>query len=289
MEQDPAIRSVIAGLGTRLGPDVLKQCRELFITEQNALALRHPPTAIDLTYGPHERNRLDIYGPSGSGRSVPVLVFAHGGGFIRGDKRPPDDPFNAHVGRWAASKGMLGVVINYRLAPESTWPSGGEDVGSVVDWLKDHVHEHGGDPDQIFLMGTSAGAAHISTYLQLRPSTRDVRAAVLMSGLYGVTPMEGSDSQYFGANAAQYAQRASLQNVANSSVPLMIASAELDPPRFKAEFAALLSAVQTTRGRLPRTHIASGHNHYTLAMHLGTRDARLADDVLAFVRECCGQ
>ena len=67
----------------------------------------------------------------------------------------------------------------------------------------------------------------------------------------------------------------------------MVACAEFDPPRFQAEFVALLQAVHRARGCLPSVHFASGHNHYTIAMHIGTRDVRLADEVLAFVRENC--
>lgn len=287
MTQDPAIRTAISALGTGLGPDVLKQCQALFMAEQSALAAGHEPAASDVAYGPHPRHRLDVYSPVGARGAAPVLVFVHGGGFVRGAKRSPDDPYSAHVGRWAARNGFVGVVINYRLAPESTWPSGGEDVGAVVDWLRTHATDHGGDPSRIVLMGTSAGSVHIGTYLQLRTGTRDVRAAVLLSGLYGVTPMEGPDSQYFGSDAVKHAERASLQSIADSAVPLMVACAEFDPARFQAEFIALLQAVHRTRGRLPRAHYASGHNHYTMAMHVGTRDVRLAEEVLAFAREHC--
>lgn len=287
MNQDPAIRAAIAALRTDLGPDVLKQCRDLFAAEQNALAATMPAAASDVAYGPHERHRVDLYAPVDAKGRAPVLVFVHGGGFIGGAKRSPDDPFNAHVGRWAARHGFLGAVMNYRLAPGSQWPSGGEDVGAVVDWLKRHAAEHGGDADRIVLMGTSAGSVHVGTYLQLRPGAREVRAAVLLSGLYGVTPMERSDPLYYGDDTAQYAARASLNAIATSPVPLLVACAEFDPPRFQAEFVALLQAVHRARGWLPRAHYASGHNHYTMAMHVGTRDARLADEVLAFARESC--
>jgi acetyl esterase/lipase len=283
VNQDPAIRKALAALGRTLGPDVLRKCQALLAPEQDAIAARVQPAASDVAYGPHPRHRLDLYAPSGANGPAPVLVFLHGGGFVRGDKRSPDDPFNAHVGRWAACNGLLGVVSNYRLAPEATWPSGGEDVGMVVDWLKRQAIEHGGDPDRIVFMGTSAGAAHIGTYLQLRPGVREVRAAVLLSGLYGVTPMERADSQYFGADATRYTQQASLLSVANSAVPLMVACAG-SIRRAQAEFVALLGG--SPRTRMPAERASRlGHNHYTIAMHIGTRDVRLADEVLAFVRE----
>jgi len=66
---------------------------------------------------------------------------------------------------WAVTHGLLGVTINYRLAPEYQWPSGIEDLTLVVAWLKSHVAEYGGDPNKIFLWGHSAGAAHVADYV----------------------------------------------------------------------------------------------------------------------------
>ena len=76
-----------------------------------------------------------------------------------------------------------------------------------------------------------------------------------------------------------------MEAVAASPVPLLAACAEFDPARFQAETLILLQRVLAVRGRAPRSHFASGHNHYTLAMHLGTADTRLADEIVAFVND----
>ena len=47
----------------------------------------------DLKYGPAERNLLDIFMPQATTSGRPVLVFVHGGAFVRGNKRMPDGPF----------------------------------------------------------------------------------------------------------------------------------------------------------------------------------------------------
>jgi arylformamidase len=166
-------------------------------------------------------------------------------------------------------------------------PCGGEDVGAVVDWLKRDAARYGGNPDRVVLVGSSAGAVHIATYLQLRPDAREVRGTVLLSGLYGFTPLESVDRLYFGEGEQAVPKPSLLEAVAGSASPLLVACAEFDPPRFQREAVALLDSVLRARGRLPRTHFASGHNHYTLAMHLGTADTRLADEILDFARTCC--
>ncbi len=105
-------------------------------------------------------------GPGGGARAPrPVLVFVHGGGFSRGAKHTAGSPFYDNIGLWAVDHGLVGVTINYRLAPQYQWPAGIEDLTSVVSWLKSHVAEYGGDPDKIFLWGHSAGAAHVADYV----------------------------------------------------------------------------------------------------------------------------
>ena len=153
------IRLVLAksliGLDELAATDDVLTRAALFAVEQQALAARVPVRARDLAYGPDPRQRLDLYG-GGDGR--PVLVFVHGGGFVTGDKGG-EDWANANVGRMTAEAGLIGCVINYRLAPDHGWPAGSEDVGAVVDWLRDNIAAHGGDPARIVLAGFSQGGA----------------------------------------------------------------------------------------------------------------------------------
>ncbi|WP_225206696.1 alpha/beta hydrolase [Novosphingobium huizhouense] len=277
-----SIRTAIAAMGRTLGPAVIEQCRPLFEQEQQALMQRVPAAAVDRCYGDHPRQKLDLYGTAAE---APVLLFVHGGGFRVGDKGGALDWQNATVGRMAAEAGMLGAVMNYRLLPDAAWPSGGEDVLAAFDWLVANAASFGGDPARIVLVGTSAGAVHIATALRLRP---DLAAAglVLLSGLYGFTPLDDRDLPYYGAQA-DYAARMPLDALVDTALPLLVACAEFDPARFQAEFLGLMSARLTRHGAMPRGYIASGHNHYSMAMHLGTDDRRLADEIVGFIGQHC--
>lgn len=277
------IRHAVAAMGTGLGPDILAQCRALFDTEQSALLAAMPMAQGDIAYGPHERHRLDIYTPVAAIGPAPVLVFVHGGGFLKGDKGGVADWVNANVGRMAARAGFVGVVINYRLAPDHMWPAGAEDVAAVVAWLKAHAAQHGGDPDRIVLAGTSAGAVHVAGYLKLAGDA-DIRGAILLSGLYGYTPLDGRDTLYYGDDAL-YPDRMPMEAVVATRLPLLVACAQYDPPHFQAEFLALMQDRLVRHGALPRATIMTGHNHYTMPMHLGTADTRLAHEICAFVRD----
>jgi arylformamidase len=285
--QDPQVRELIRGLGHALGPDVLKATGQLFREEQLALAVEGDRLA-DLPYGPATRQQLDLYPPSrGNGGAIgaPVLLWVHGGGFVRGEKHSDEHPFNAHMGRFAARNGLLGAVMNYRLAPDHRYPSGGEDVGLAIDWLRREAAAHGGDSQRIFAVGTSAGAVHVATHLMLRAGREGLRGAALFSGLYGATPLDPPDLKYYGEGASSPPGRAVLEAVAATGLPLFVACAEFDPPRFQAETLALLQRRLELQGHLPRACLVSGHNHYSLAMHVGGRDQRLGRELLGFITE----
>ncbi|GAB3113883.1 alpha/beta hydrolase [Aestuariicella hydrocarbonica] len=285
--QSPELRRDIVALGSTLGPSVIETLQQLFDNEQQALVRSTPAHASNIAYGDHERHTLDIYTPKDSDdKLLPVVLFVHGGGFLKGDKGSDQHWHNSNVGRLCAANGVIGVVINYRLAPEYTWPAGGEDVASAVSWLKHNISNYGGDADKLVLVGTSAGAVHLSTYLKLHPNTGDVRGLVLLSGLYGYTPLDERDTLYYG-DQSDYEERKPRDVISATTLPLFVCCAEFDPPRFQAEFTGLLQERLERHQALPRANLLTGHNHYSMAMHLGTSDTRLADEILAFVHDVC--
>ena len=167
----------------------------------------------DQAYGRHERQRLDIYIGSQK-NALPVLVWLHGGGFIRGDKQHREN-----IGYWGAREGFVTVLPNYRLAPQHTWPSGAEDVIAVWHWLREHAARIGGDPRRIVLAGESAGAAHVAAAGLMRrfqPVDWQVAGLVLLSGPYnvrldglarsqfGISTPDPRNDAYYGADPARW-------------------------------------------------------------------------------------
>lgn len=286
--RDP-VRAAIADMGGAMGPTTMARITALFDEEQNALAGQFPPLATDVAYGPHDRHRLDVYGPAASGRPAPVLIWVHGGGYTRGDKGGGSGWTNANVGRMAAQAGWVGVVINYRLAPQNPWPAGAEDLAAAIAWAKSHAADYDGDPHRIVLAGTSAGAGHVAGYIKLQPRHGEaIRGAVLLSGPFGFVPLtEGPDFHYYGSDTSLHAERQPLEALVATDLPLFVACAQFDPLRFQQDFMGLLQRRLERHGRLPRSYIASGHNHLSLAYHLGTSDTRVRDEIIAFVDEVC--
>lgn len=100
----------------------------------------------------HERQVLDVYSPKGA-KNLPVVFWIHGGGWQTGDKTSVQlKP------QFFQDQGFVFVSTNYRLLPDVDMGTIVRDVAKSVRWVHDHIAEHGGDPERVFIMGHSAGA-----------------------------------------------------------------------------------------------------------------------------------
>ncbi|HWE20806.1 MAG TPA: alpha/beta hydrolase [Hyphomicrobiaceae bacterium] len=244
----------------------------------------------DIKFGPDEqRQALDVFvADSVTAVPRPVLMFVHGGGFLRGGRRTPDTPFYDNIMLFAARNGMVGVNTTYRLAPQHPWPAGAEDVAAAVRWVNENIAAHGGDATRVFLWGHSAGAVHVATYVAHRefhgPKGIGLAGSILMSGLYDLTvrpPGEG-EKAYFGEDSSKYAERSSLHGLVQAQIPLMVVHAELDPDLFQ-QGARQLNEALCKAGRCPRFVALAKHSHMSEGYAINTKDTSLSGEVQAFV------
>lgn len=141
-------------------------------------------------------NQLDLYLPDGAaaGDLRPVMVYAHGGGWMNGDK---DNKITSKA-KLFTDAGYLFASVNYRLSPDAvpgSYPSGRImfpdhplDVGESVAWIGDDIAEYGGDPDALVLIGHSAGA-HLVALVGTDPSYLNGFGTSLRQVL-GVVPLD---------------------------------------------------------------------------------------------------
>ena len=270
----------IAALGAQFNPDVLAQTRAAIEALAGEGASQHGP--VSEAYGDHPRQQIDIYTPDG--RERPVLLYVPGGGFVSGDKSG-----YRRLGNYFAANGYLTLIGNYRLAPEVQWPAGAEDVAAMIDWAARQASRLGGDPSKIFVFGQSAGATHAAGALfdpDLRPrSMAAVRAAVLASGIYRITPADSESgiTRYFSADTTTYPQRSPLTHVGRSELPLLLVVAEYDPVFLGQPTLELASAVYTRAGSCPPLIRLCGHNHVSYVLGIGTAVDDLGPQVLQFL------
>ena len=246
----------------------------------------------DVKYGPAERNLLDVFTPEAGSPARPVLIFVHGGGFTSGNKRSGfSNAFYDNIMLWAVKNGFVGVNMTYRLAPASPWPAGAEDVGAAVQWVADNIGAHGGDGARIFLMGHSAGAAHVAGYVS-HPEFHKVKngglkGAIMVSGIYDLAtwPAGGSaEAAYYGSDPSLYAERTAMKGLLATDIPLMFVSAELDLPFFVQQLNLMKEATCKGPHGCVRTLILPQHSHMSEVYSINTADTRLTDQIMEFVK-----
>jgi triacylglycerol lipase len=83
----------------------------------------------------------------------PCIYSIHGGGYVIGSSTMDDPQFEA----WCPALGVVGVSVEYRLAPETPYPGPLDDCYRGLVWTYEHADELGIDPACIGVMGVSAG------------------------------------------------------------------------------------------------------------------------------------
>ena len=151
---------------------------------------------------------LNIWTPSDATKesNLPVIFYIHGGGYTGGcgHEKHFDGP------AWPA-KGIIGVTLNYRLGPLGflclpelkqeagiTGNYGLYDQITAMQWVKDNIASFGGDPENITIMGQSAGAMSVQQHC-LSPLTKGLFNRAIMSSGGGVSKMmsaKGPEAMY---------------------------------------------------------------------------------------------
>lgn len=101
---------------------------------------------------------------------LPVIVSAHGGGWMYGDK----DLYQYYC-MSLARRGFAVINYTYRLAPENPFPAAFIDTNRVFAWIAENAERYGLDRENVFLLGDSAGGQLSSWYATLM-SSPDFRA-----------------------------------------------------------------------------------------------------------------
>jgi acetyl esterase len=154
---DPQIAGMIEALDGGFPPVQTMTGAQARAIIRSRLVVSPDPEAVGsvtdhLVEGPDGPIPVRVYRPHHTG-SAPVLVYAHGGGFVFCD-------LDSHDGLCRDMTNRIGAVVisvDYRRAPESTWPAAAEDVYAVTRWAADNAGSLGGDATRLAVGGDSAG------------------------------------------------------------------------------------------------------------------------------------
>ena len=163
---------------------------------------------------------------------------------------------------------------------------------TCVDTLLHQVH--GGDPNQIFVIGKSAAAFHVAAYAFmpeiLGPSAPVPAGVVLVSGTYGADSSNPSDGRvaYFGEDLSRWPEISVLGNIQRTDIPVLLSISDYDRSTTKASFVDLVRELTVDHEQMPRVVQLIGHDHYSPNPSIGTQDTQLSAEILQLIRSTAG-
>jgi arylformamidase len=220
-------------------------------------------------YGPSAIETLDVYRATLSGG--PVMVFLHGGAWLRGTAAAYAFPAETFVGA-----GAHFVVPDFAPVSEVGLDGMVAQVRRAVVWVAHHAAGFGGDPEQIYVCGHSSGAHLAGNVLVTDWRAWDapaslVKGGVCVSGMYDLkAPRLSSRSSYVVFDDRIEHEYSSQRHLARLGCPVIVANGDHDSPEFQRqsrEFAAALGAL----GRLDRYLVGKGLNHFEIIATLADR------------------
>jgi acetyl esterase len=127
----------------------------------NGFAMKDMPPRPDdivvqdlLAEFPDRKVKLRLYKPKGVEGPLPLMLYFHGGGFMLGNLETHD----RYVCMLTQSSQVAYLAVDYRLAPEHTYPAAQLDAFDSLLWIHERAESFGLDPNRIGLSGDSGGA-----------------------------------------------------------------------------------------------------------------------------------
>lgn len=177
---------------------------------------------------------------------LPVLVFAHGGGFVFCDL----DTHDGLCRRLANRLWSVVVSVDYRLAPEHPYPAAAEDVYAAVEWVAENALSIGADTARIAVGGDSAGG-NLAAVAALMARDRRGPALAAQILLYPVIAADFETDSYQKYFEGFYNTRAAMRWYWDQYVPRAEDRAHPYASPIQGNLAGLPPAVVVTAGHDP--------------------------------------
>ena len=126
-----------------------------------------------------------------SNEKLPAIIYAHGGGWVMGDK----EVYDTLIKKLAIMCHSSVIFVNYNRAPEFTYPGAIEEFCGVLEYVSKNYEEFNINPQKIVTAGDSAGGNIViaSTMKTLYENGAKIKAQIL---LYPVTSASMDTKSY---------------------------------------------------------------------------------------------
>ncbi len=240
--------------------------------EDSATARRTLDCALDVPFGDHPDELLDIFPAAGAApgqRGAPVFVFIHGGYWRLLSKNESSNMAPAFT-----QAGAVVVAVNYSLAPAVTLDRIVDQNRRALAWVHHHIAEYGGDPSRIHVCGSSAGGHLVGALLaggwhasyDVPPGV--VRGAAPLSGLFDLRPLVHTHiNEWMRMSEADAIRNSPALQLPQAGCPLVVSYGETETDEFKRQSNDYLAAWRE-RGFPGRYVPMPGTNHFDIVLTL---------------------
>jgi arylformamidase len=253
---------------------------EFYIAQGDALTaraksrLRH---RLDIPYGPTPLQALDVYPADGraQGRDgpAPMLVYIHGGYW-----RALDKSGYGFLADTFAKLGATTVVVNYDLCPAVSVDDIVGEIVTAIAWIHAHAGELGGDPDRVYLCGSSVGA-HLAAMALAHdwaaegPLAGFIKGTLAITGIYDVAPVLRIDANDdIRMTPAMVDHLSPLLLRPRVTAPVIVAVGG-DEPGLWIQQSAAYAAMLRRHGISTELIVVPGTNHFSITQTLAEADS----------------
>lgn len=233
-----------------------------FFVEESEKVREELDSNLDISFGPTIAEHLDIF--PAEDPNAPVLLFIHGGYWHSLSSKE-----FSFVARGPVSEGITTVVMNYALCPDVTIDEIVRQSRAAVVWLSEHIDEYGGDTNQIYVSGHSAGG-HLTGMLlstdwedEYGKSSDIIKGATAISGLFDLEPFPYTWLQpKLQLTWGQVQRNSPIQHLPEEAPPLIVTYGEEEPFEMRRQSKDFLTVWE--QHGLQGQHLPqSGNNHFT--------------------------
>jgi arylformamidase len=240
----------------------------------------------EFSFGEDPYQRLLVFpSPKPNGR---VLLFWHGGGWTSGYKE-----WMSFMAPAFTAAGVTFVSAGYRLAPQHVFPTGVQDCAAAVRWVVQNIATHGGDPEQLFLGGHSAGG-HYAALLTVAPqwlesmgfASTPIRGCLPLSGVFDFGESSGLSMRprFLGPDPQTDLIASPVRQVVGVPPAFLIAYGSQDFPHLPPQGRAFANRLRDAGVRATELEL-EGRTHFTASFAGGEGDGPWVPAALSFISQ----
>jgi acetyl esterase/lipase len=250
----------------------------------------------NIAYGTLNRQQLDVYVPvstQGAAAKRSVIVFFYGGSWDSGSK----DAY-LFVAEALTSKGFITVIPDYRIYPEVIYPEFLNDGAKAFQWTKDNIEKYGGDVNNIFVAGHSAGA-HIAAMLAFdqtwlatqKLNTASIRGFIGLAGPYDFLPLTSARLREIFPTAYIQARSQPIRYARGNGPSALLLAGDADTVVSTKNTRNFSARIRESNGRIQEKYYAGmGHVKIVTVLAAPFRNGHtVLDDITEFVRAESGR